>query len=220
MTITVVIVSYFYGYFIANAIDSVLSQTRQPDNILVVDDASHDSACSIAKKMGVDCLERESNLGIIDNFNDILFKQVKTDKLMMLGADNWLRPDALEKLDINEADISSYDMYVVGSEAKNSRIKRRCDYEDGYWIRRFKPDGAIRTHNYINGSALYNAELARSVGGYRALNDRDVGKKDKRLDEDWYLWQQMIRRGKAKHIHISEPLLYYRRHKFNFNGVY
>lgn len=214
-TLSVIIVSYGYGHLVGQAIDSVLGQTSTPDKILVVDDYAKDGACDVAGKYEIDFIEREKNLGVVDNFNDILFNQVKTDRVMFLGADNWLRPDALEKMRL-DTDIVSSDMYICGSDAKEARASKKSEYIDGYWIKRFKDQGKINRSNFIHGSSIYNVNLAKEVGGYEARAGRE---NYNRKEEDWMLWKKMIKAG-ATHFHVKDPLLYYRRHKFNFCGKY
>jgi glycosyltransferase involved in cell wall biosynthesis len=219
--ITVGIPSYGYGHLVAQAIDSVLSQTKQPDRIIVVDDGAHDGACDVAIKYGVEYIEKEVNTGVVDTFN-MIQREASEGYLLMLGADNWLRPDALElmmdEVEKNNADIVSSDMYITGSDAKSARASKKNEYINGYWIWRMKSDhGKINRSNFIHGSSLYNVELALKVGGYQVNPKR---KEDRRKEEDWMLWKKMILKGGAKHIHVPEPLLYYRRHGFNFNGNY
>lgn len=222
MNITVAIISYGYGHLVAQAIESVLSQTMAPGQILVVDDGANDGVFETADRYdGVNIIERNFNMGIINGFNDVLFNQVKTEKIMFLGADNWLRPDAIEMMASSRADITSCNMYLVGEGVKdlNLRENEKYCYSDGYWIRKFKNYDniahRIRRSNVIHGSAIYNVELARKVGGYEAKpNPKNI-----RLEEDWMLWRKMIEAG-ATHHNVCVPLLYYRRHKRNFLGIY
>lgn len=220
-SITIVIASYRYAHFVAHALESVLAQTLRPDRILVVDDGAHDGVGEIVMKyketmFNIDYLERKKNLGIVVNFNDILMNHTDTDRMMILGADNWLRPDALEKMDV-DADIVSSDMYIVGPSV-SKRSKRNDMVKEGYMIRRFRVDRRIKAHNYIHGSSLYNVKMAQ-LFGYHPHHKIAEGKIVKNPQEDWWLWRQMILKAKAKHVHIPEPLLYYRRHIFNFNTL-
>ena len=51
MTITAIIDCYNSAEFLAEAIKSVLSQTRQPDDFIIVDDGSQDESVAIAQEM-------------------------------------------------------------------------------------------------------------------------------------------------------------------------
>ena len=204
--ITVIIANYKYKHLLSQCIDSVISQTRKPDRILVIDDNSEDIS-DVCNKYGVEYIIRKDNLGTVENFRQA-FNEVTTDKVMFLGADNWLRLDALELMDKEDADIVSSDISLCGTELDTFRQALNTEYKDGYHIWRFK-EGNIEKGNYIHGSSLYNVEIAKKVGGYERNKD------SKNTEEDWMLWRKMLRAG-AKHKHIKEPLLYYRRHEDNF----
>lgn len=197
--LTIAIVSYKYGHLVSHCIESVLCQKPWPMRILVVDDGVGD----VQQRYQVDYLIRPKNLGIIENFNDILFNQVSTKRLMILGADNWLRPDAMKWMyDQKYADIVSTDMALVGREVYAP------DWFGYKWWKFGEYD--IEQENYIHGSSIYNVDLARKVGGYEPSGR-------KKSEEDWMLWRKMLKAG-ASHRHVSQPLLYYRRHDANYQG--
>jgi glycosyltransferase involved in cell wall biosynthesis len=198
-TITINIMSYKYGHLCAQAIESCLSQTRKPDVIRVYDDGIGDckEVCSLYPE--VEYILREYNLGIIENFNDAL-NRTSTDKVMFLGADNWLRPDCLEKLSTFEGDICSYYLNLVGTEVDTFRIGLPCSFDNGYWV--WKP-------NAFHGSSLYDVELAKKAGGY-SKNPKSI-----KSEEDAMLFSKMQAHGALTGICYS-PLIYYRRHKNNF----
>lgn len=211
MTYTLVISSFGYGHLAAHAIESALSQTRLFDTIWFVDDGKGD--CQHLPPLyrdRVNFVLRPDNKGIIDNFNDMLYR-VETDYVMFLGADNWLRSDALEL--ISQAveyfphfipDICVYDIMVTG-EIKDELLdfyglcmtKRNGDW---YWDR----------NGGHHGSMVYRVSKAKEVGGY--AHNRQSG----RTDEDQNLWDKLQKAG-CRATHLTEPLLYYRRHKENFN---
>lgn len=206
MRITVAIVSYKYGHLVAQAIDSVLSQTKKPDDIVVIDDGAHDGVDKVAEMYGVRSIIRPKNLGIVANFNDILYNVVTTERVLMLGADNWLRPDTLELLSVHQEDIVSYNIFLCGQQSKEFADVVGAEPYNGYYFWKFR-QGNIQQGNFIHGSALYNACLAREVGGYKESGGKNT-------EEDWVLWQRMINRGATIRL-LDEPLLYYRRHKQN-----
>lgn len=203
------IISYGYAHLVAQAIESVISQTKRPDRILVVDDGKHDGVEMVASRYPVEVLIRPQNLGIVDNFQDVLMNHTFSDKVMFLGADNWLRPDALEKMDTG-ADIVSSDIALFGENTEQFRNGLKAEHKDGFYIWRFEK-GNIETGNYIHGSSLYDVKKAKAAGGYKR------NEHSKNTEEDWMLFREMIRQ-RASHEHIQEPLLFYRRHKANFNG--
>lgn len=208
MTYGIVISSFNYGHLAAHAIESVLSQNRPYDKIWFVDDGAGD--CTHLEKLypQVDFIFRKENLGIVENFNNML-SRVDTDYVMFLGADNWLRSDALAQLDFrltphNNVDILVYDIIVTGElkeEIRNIYHASMFDKDGDYhWTR----------NGGHHGSMLYRTELAKKVGGY--ANNRTSS----RTDEDLNLWDKMRTAG-ATVRHINEALLYYRRHRENFN---
>lgn len=207
MTFGVVISSYKYGHLAAHCIETILAQTKQFDEIYFVDDGVGDCK-HLVDLYGdrVNFLFREANMGTVANFQDMLMNRVKTDYVMFLGADNWLRGDTLQKLHKHcelAMNVVTYDIIITG-ELKEEIWKfyeNDCVHLEGdiYWRRDMKHHGSI----------LYDVYLAKSVGGY-AHNGGF------RTDEDANLWEKLVKAG-ANLCYHPEGLLYYRRHKENFN---
>lgn len=210
MTTTCVIASYKYGHLVAHAVESALSQTVPFDEVVVIDDAVGDCRHIEDLFPEVTFIEREENLGTVENFQQALM-DVDTDRVMFLGADNWLRPDTLERLSEFNDDIISYDIALTGTEQhKFAQHARALFHQDkGYYIWTFV-QGDINKANYIHGSSLYNVKKAQKVG-YKASGRANT-------EEDWMLFKGMLENG-ATHRHIAEPFLYYRRHRENFNQI-
>ena len=203
-TYGVVISSYKYGHLAAHCIETALCQSRKYDKIWFVDDGAGDCKHLPELYPTLNYTLREANLGIVANFQDML-NRVDTDYVMFLGADNWLRPDTIELIaDMPNADIVTYDIIVTGElrdEIYNFYPSQMTKYQGDWNWNRFGGH---------HGSMLYNAELARKVGGYAHNRTSD------RTDEDLNLWEK-LRKGGAQVAHINQGLLYYRRHKENFN---
>ena len=200
--ITVVIASYKYGHLAAHCIESVLSQTTLPERILFVDDGAGDCTHLPHLYPQVGYVLRGKNLGVVNNFQDMLMR-VNSEYTLFLGADNWLRSDALEQLCNCNTDIVTYDIVVTG-ELKSEIILRHSDettphHGDVYWKREHKHHGSI----------MYRTSFGKRVG-YKKFRD-EVSQPE----EDWYLWEEMLKLG-ATVSYIPEGLLYYRRHKENY----
>lgn len=183
--LTVNICSYKYGHLAAQAIESVLGQTVKPDVVRFFDDGARDCKHLADIYPEVEYVLRETNLGIVDNFNDAL-NRTTTDRVLFLGADNWLEPDALELMNATKEDIVSCDAWIVG----NGHHER--------WTLPYQP----------HGSALYNVELAKKVGGYQPSGRENS-------EEDSELFKKMLEAGATFH-RVDKPLLWYRRHRENY----
>lgn len=219
-TLSVVICSYKYGHLAAHAVDSVISQTLKPNKIYFIDDGVGD--CRHIPKLypQVIFIEREKNLGTVENFQRAL-EMIDTDRVMFLGADNWLRQDALECLNKCPEDIVTYDIILTGENAEKfaqqvgaqktlSDSTSRIGFipGEGYYVWQLKPSN-INESNFCHGSSLYNVSLAKRVGGYKRG-------KGVHTEEDHQLFKAMINAGATWRM-VRIPLLYYRRHKENFN---
>jgi glycosyltransferase involved in cell wall biosynthesis len=208
--ITIVVSSFRYGHLAAHCVESILSQSKQPEKILFVDDAVGD--CRHIKDLypEVQFFENETNKGTVQNFQDML-SRVDTEYCMFIGADNWLRSDALSMfstvIELDRPDIITYDIMITG-ELKGKRILD-SKHKTETWS--FEGDYFWTRENAHHGSMLYRTSLAKSVGGYTKHN-RDPAY----TEEDLSLWNKMIAAG-AKISHVKHPLLYYRHHRNNYN---
>jgi GT2 family glycosyltransferase/GR25 family glycosyltransferase involved in LPS biosynthesis len=221
--IAVIIASYNYGSFLVEAIESVLRQTRLPDEILISDDASTDNTYEIAtfyqhKYPDLIKINRnEQNLGIVDHFNKAI-RLTTADYITILGADNRFRSDYLEKtaeiLDLSQDLAIAYtDFALFGQRAKLvyetfPKDKQGIIKLDKFFIINF-PDFTeesrqqlIETGNFIHGSSLFRRAAFDRVGGYLQFPN---------LPEDYALFRRMIEAGwQAKRAPF--PLLEYRQH--------
>jgi glycosyltransferase involved in cell wall biosynthesis len=200
--ITVVIASYRYGHLAAHCIESLLSQTSPPTRILFVDDGGLD--CNHLPNLypDIEYVLRDKNLGVVDNFQDML-SRVNTEYVLFIGADNWLRSDAIEQLSNASADIVTYDVIVTG-ELKADILMRMPiqafpHQGDLYWSRQ------ERHH----GSMMYRTALGQKIGYKKRYEDGT------HPQEDWNLWDKMLEQG-ATVVSLKEGLLFYRRHRENF----
>lgn len=204
--VTLNIMSYKYGHLAAQAIESALCQTTPFDVINFYDDGVGDCKHLNLIYPEVNFIHREKRLGIVANFQDALMN-TETERVMFLGADNWLHPNTLETLLKEKADIVSYDIKITGEDGKNFAQSVGAENQNGYYVWKFKK-GDINKANYIHGSSLYDTEKAKQIGYSHSGR--------KHTEEDHMLFKGMINAG-ATYAHVLVPFLYYRRHRENFN---
>lgn len=177
--LTVNIMSYGYGHLAAQAIESVLNQSKLPGVIRFFDDGAGD--CKHLPKIypEIEYVLRDDNWGIVPNFNDAL-RLTTTEKVMFLGADNWLVCKALEKMQ-HKADIVSCDAWIIHPGSNE------------YWSLPYQP----------HGSAIYNVAKAKSVGGYAPSGNENS-------EEDSVLFKEMRDAGATFHYVGEPLLIYRR----------
>ena len=100
MKITVYITNYNYGRFIEQAIDSVLNQTEQDFEIIIIDDGSIDNSRAI-----IDSYRNNPKIKIVlqqnkglTTSNNVALKLSQGKYIMRLDADDYLVQNALSKL--------------------------------------------------------------------------------------------------------------------------
>ena len=97
LTISAIVNTYNSGRFVAEALDSVLAQTRQPSEILVMDDGSTDATAQIVAGYGSRVRWfQQPNAGVGAARNNIV-RLARGSLLALLDADDIWEPDKLEK---------------------------------------------------------------------------------------------------------------------------
>jgi glycosyltransferase involved in cell wall biosynthesis len=179
-TISVIIPSYQHAPTLGACVDSILAQTRKPDEIIVVDDGSTDDTQAVLAPY------RERGVRVITQQNAgsnparmAGFAASTGERIMFCDADAVMRPDALEKLS------AALDAHPEASYAYSSFRFGWKQFEG------IPFDAAkLRTANYIHTSSLIRRE--HFPGFDPAI---------RRL-QDWDLWLTM---SEAGHVGIFVP---------------
>ena len=217
-----VIASYNYGDFLIEAVESVLSQTMLPDEILISDDCSADETEIIARAFEkkyphiIKYNRNSKNLGIIKHFNKAI-SLVNSDFVFFLGADNRIQSDYIEKsyqilnssknVGIAYTDYSFFGdnaklAYLKMGEALQSEIIDNTIFQINF--PEFDCDQTLKKQlnngNFIHGSSMFRLSSFNDVGGYMKSEG----------PEDYNLFKRMIESNwKAKKASTN---LEYRQH--------
>jgi len=103
MSLSVVVVNYNNSRFLRKALDSVVTQSLQPAEVVVADDCSTDDSCAIvAEYMSrhpfVTLIRNARNLGPAGN-RDAGIRACTSSHFVTLDSDDWFESGALEAID-------------------------------------------------------------------------------------------------------------------------
>lgn len=204
-TISVVIPCYNSEKYITETVTSVLNQTYQDFEIIIVNDGSIDNSQSVVEQLIKNYPNHQINL--INQVNSGQpaiarnrgISQAKGKYVLPLDADDVITPIMLEEcLNLLEADQSSAIAYT---DRQDFGASDELILAGNYDFSR------LRYANHISYCALFRKDIWEKVGGYRT-NVRGC--------EDWDFW---IAAGAIGYFgrRIPKPLFKYRR---NDSGVY
>lgn len=199
-SISVAVPCYNYGKFIKEALASVDVQSRQPDEIVIVDDASTDDSWHIverevSERPNAKAFRHNQRNGACTTFDDCV-RRSTGDLVVILSADDRLSPAYLELSELaildTDWDFAYCDIHCFGSESTVIRVPEFDAVELG-------------RHNYIHGSAMFRRSMFEQVGGF----DSDF---EKLGFEDWAFWLAAVTAG-AKGGRVPGCWLEYRKHQ-------
>jgi len=218
--VSVVIPNYNHVRFLRKRIDSVLQQTFQDFEVILLDDCSTDDSRSILSSYANDPRVRIK-------FNDVnsgsTFKQWNKGVRLARGEYVWIAESddyADEKLLERLVTVLDADRQVVFVNCRSWRVDADGQvngYADSYlevvdpekWTKDFNVDGREECREYfVCVNAVCNAS---SVLFRKAVYER-VGGADEslRFCGDWKVWAAMALTGRV--AYLGEPLNYHRAH--------
>jgi glycosyltransferase involved in cell wall biosynthesis len=194
MTAAVVISSHNYAPFLAEAVESALSQTRPPSEIVVVDDASTDDTPAVAASFAVRGVRYlRIDAGSVWEARKAGFLATRSDAVCFLDADDVLPPDYLASglpLFARGVGIVYSDWELFGGATGRSNFPAF-------------DRSALECDNYLHAGSLVlrrALEISRAFDSSRPLNPW----------ADWSLWRRVCDAGFTG---VKQPALYrYRRH--------
>jgi glycosyltransferase involved in cell wall biosynthesis len=195
--VSIVIPSYNYGAFLAEAIESALAQTYTPIEVLVIDDGSQDDSVEVAGRYAdrIRLLTQE-NRGLVAVLNRGIEEATGT-YWTVLSADDVFRADYVERLlrALEQHPEAAYAYSAMEYFGARTGIFRAEPYSAALLL----------AGNTINACGLMRRSDASAVGGF-----------DSRLEltafEEWDFWLRMLEHDK-RGVGVDEPLLLYRQHE-------
>ncbi|MEK6477047.1 glycosyltransferase [Catalinimonas sp. 4WD22] len=200
--VSVYITNYNYGKYISQAVESVLHQTLDDFEIIIIDDGSTDNSREIIEdyaqhpKIKV-IFQKNKGLNVTNN---IALRVAKGKYIMRLDADDFLdqnallvMSNALEKDD--ELGLVFPDYYITDEGGHPESIHKRHDFDKEVSLLDQAAHGAC---------TMIRASFLRELGGYN---------EDYSCQDGYELWVKFTAQHKVSNI--NTPLFYYRQHGSN-----
>jgi len=221
--VSIVVPNYNHARFLRGRIGSILAQTFQDFELILLDDCSTDDSRSILSSYASDPRVRiefnQANSGST-------FKQWNKGVRLARGEYVWIAESddyADEKLLERLLAVLDADPQVVIVNCRSWRVYAD-DRVDGYadsdlvnvnadkWTNDFSSDGREECRNYfVYLCPIFNASsVLFRKGVYEGVGGAD---ESLRFCGDWKLWAAMALNGRV--AHLREPLNYYRVHDAN-----
>lgn len=203
--VTIYITNYNYAQFIRKSIDSVLGQSYQNIELIIIDDGSTDNSKEIIEEYR--SLENvqivfQQNKGL-NITNNIALKLSRGDYIVRLDADDYFTDDAIETM-VNELDSNPEiglvfpDYYFVDEHDEITSEFKRLDFSNEVALLDLPAHGAC---------TMIRTEYLKAVGGYNESYNCQDG---------YELWVKFTTKYKVKNI--AKTLFYYRQHGNNLTS--
>lgn len=215
--VSVIVPAFNHEKFIGECIESIINQTYENVELIILNDGSNDNTANIIKKYELKCKERFKNFIFINKKNEGVCKTLNRgiressgEYLCFLASDDFMVNDCINDLVLyfiknrdTQRVISNFYIYY------NDQNKELCYKDNPEWInymnlnrKKFYIENLLQ--NQITVFGMYCRSAINKVG----LFD------EKLLIEDWDMNLRMLN-ANIKFGYISKPLYYYRKHNNN-----
>jgi glycosyltransferase involved in cell wall biosynthesis len=203
--LTIIVPSFNYGRFIQSAIDSILAQTFQDFEVLIIDCSTDGETRELLKSIHhpkIQVIFREGRHLLGDNRN-FGIKRARGKYVTCLDPDDILKPTYYEKA-IYLLENGNFDIV--------SPSVQEFEQGSGRWMLHTRPQlSELIQCNLISVVAVYQKQVWVRSRGFH-----DYGVASEHVHEDWDFWVRSMALG-ARVMNIREPLMLYRIHGNNMS---
>ncbi len=199
--VTVYVVNHNYGKYLDQAVESILSQTFQDFELILIDNGSTDNSKEKLKKYSSDKKIKiiyQDNIGL-NSANNVALNFARGEFIIRLDADDYFHKDALKvlsrKLESNKnLGLVFPDYYTVDQNGNILNQFRRHNFEE---VELFDQPAH-------GACSMVRKQFLKAIGGYDETYHCQDG---------WDLWIRFMR--KYGIMNVNKPLFFYRQHQKN-----
>ena len=196
--VTVYVVNHNYGQYLEQAIESVLAQTFDDFELIIIDDGSTDNSCEILQQY----LERDNISVILQQnqgltvTNNIALRAARGRNIMRLDADDYLDENALMVLSgilERNPDVGLVfpDYFEVSEDGTILEVVRRHNFDEV----------SLRDQPAHGACTMIRRDCLLELDGY----DTDF-----KCQDGYDLWVRFIENYQVRNVNL--PLFFYRQH--------
>jgi len=179
MTLSVIMSNYNDAKTLSRAIEAIVSQSRIPNEFLIVDDGSTDESVNIIKLYAdkypwIKVYQNEKNMGIQYSINKLL-NLVNGDFFYSASANDYILPDFFENGMVlaekyPEVGVIMGEMYIEDKTGNKLGIAKISSFKRSNF---YNPKAVLNNYFFkenpnhsLCGATIYKTTLAREFGGY------------------------------------------------------
>ena len=219
MNVSVIIPNYCHARFLNRRIDSVLNQTYDDFEVIILDDCSTDNSRDIIETYRhhprvSHIVYNEKNSGSTFVQWDKGFELAQGQYIWIAESDDFAEPDFLascvEQLDREPSCTLAYtESRLVDAESHPMKKRMKKAYSRGEVCDMWEGNAFIIA-NMLRCNTIYNASMVVFRKDARPTNE---AYKKYRYVGDWLFWVGLLLNGDA--VYIDKPLDYFRQHPGN-----
>lgn len=202
--VAVVLTNHNYSGYVGEAVQSCLSQSKRPDQIVVVDDKSSDNSLEVLKNYPeIEVIANETNLGVAESRNRGI-RATDCEYVVCLDADDFLAPGYVETLyNAMVADTgigvgyTGITMHFPNGDVGVSAWPPEFDFDTMTHV-------STPPQNCVPCAAMFKREMWERAGGYR---------QEHAPAEDTEFFLRGLSLGFEGKRVTREPLFHYRLHE-------
>ena len=204
--VSVVIPTYNYAHFVADAVDSALAQTHEPVEVIVVDDGSTDDTAAVLGRFGERITTIRKPNGGLSSARNAGIRAARGDFIAILDADDVWMPDKVQRQLALLRDHAGAGAIGCGAELVDGqgRLKSIRLFPAPSGGRPERLRAVLLREQWVGGSgsgALIPAQVLERVG----LFDEELT-----AAEDWDMWLRIV--AEYPVFNVPEPLVRIRQH--------